>query len=44
LPPTLFARFGLRIPGMMGVVALGFGLFAPGCVAFRTRRWKNEDF
>jgi apolipoprotein N-acyltransferase len=44
LPPTLFARLGLRIPGMIGVVALGFGLVAPGGVAFRTRRWKNEDF
>jgi apolipoprotein N-acyltransferase len=44
LPPTLFARLGLRIPAMIGVVALGFGLIAPGGVVFRTRRWKNEDF
>jgi len=44
LPATLLARLGLCIPGMIGVVALGFGLIAPGGVAFRTRRWKNEDF
>jgi hypothetical protein len=26
LPPTLFARFGLLIPALMGLVGLGFGL------------------
>jgi len=44
LPPTLFALLGLRIPAMIGVVALGFGLIARGGVAFRTRRRKIEDF
>jgi apolipoprotein N-acyltransferase len=44
LPPTLFARLGLRIPAMIGAVALGFGLFTPGGVAFRTRRRKIEVF
>jgi apolipoprotein N-acyltransferase len=44
LPATLFARLGLRIPAMIGVVALGFGLIAPGGVVFRTRRRKNEGF
>jgi apolipoprotein N-acyltransferase len=44
LPPTLFARLGLTIPAMIGAVALGFGLIAPGGVAFRTRWRKNEAF
>jgi apolipoprotein N-acyltransferase len=41
LPPTLFARFGLWIPALIGLVALEFGLILPGGVAFRTRRSKN---
>jgi len=44
LPATLFARLGLRIPAMIGMVALGVGLIAPGGVVFRTRRRKKEGF
>ena len=36
LPSTLFARFGLPIPGLIGVLALGLGLLIPGGVVFRT--------
>jgi apolipoprotein N-acyltransferase len=41
LPPPLFARFGLLIPALIGLGALGFGLTAAGGVAFGTRRPKN---
>jgi len=41
LPPTLFARFGLLIPALLGAAAVGFGLTAAGGVAFNTRRAKN---
>jgi apolipoprotein N-acyltransferase len=41
LPTTMFARFGLLIPGIIGCIALGAGLAAPGRVAFGTRRAKN---
>jgi apolipoprotein N-acyltransferase len=41
LPPTLFARFGLRIPALFGVVALGLGLAFPGGIAFRTGRLES---
>jgi len=44
LPATLFGRFGLRIPAMIGVAALGCGLIASGGVAFRTRWRKKEGF
>jgi apolipoprotein N-acyltransferase len=41
LPPTMFARFGLLIPALIGLGALGFGLTAAGGVAFGARRPKN---
>ncbi len=41
LPATLFARFGLWIPALIGLVALEFGLILPRSVVFRTRRSKN---
>ena len=42
LPPTLFARLGLLIPALIGLIALGFGLTAPGGVAFGGSQPKNE--
>ncbi len=41
LPPTLFARLGLCIPALIGIVGLGFGLSVRGGVAFGTMRRKN---
>jgi apolipoprotein N-acyltransferase len=40
LPPTVFARFGLRIPVLIGLISVGLGLLAPGTVVSRTRRPK----
>ena len=41
LQPTLFARLGLLVPALIGLVALGLGLIAPGGVAFGTSQPKN---
>ncbi len=41
LSPTWFARLGLCIPALIGVMGLGFGLIARRDVAFGTRWRKN---
>ena len=41
LPAPLFARFGLLVPDLIGVFALGLGLIAPGGARFRSRRSKH---
>ena len=41
LPPTLFARLGLWIPGLLGAVALGLGLVADRGAALGPRRPEN---
>ncbi len=42
LPPTLFARLGLLLPALIGVVALSLGLTAPGGLAFRVSPPGNQ--
>ncbi len=41
LPPSLFARLGLWIPGLLGAVALGLGLVADRGAALGPRRPEN---
>ncbi len=41
LPPPVFARFGLLVPDLMSLFALGLGLMAPGGATFRSRTSKH---